>query len=76
MWEQRKYFLQYLGDSKTKFDEIIGDEASLTCNKVFFLQTPKKRFFPRLHDSASWLRASLCNQGKVLIPNSVHVQHT
>ena len=36
MWEQRKNFLQYLANTKTKFDEIIGDEASLVCSKVLF----------------------------------------
>jgi len=34
MWEQRKNFLQYLANTKTKFDEIIGDEASLVCSKI------------------------------------------
>ena len=33
--EQRKLFSQYLANTKTKFDEIIGDEASLICNKVY-----------------------------------------
>ena len=32
--EQRKIFSQYLANSKNKFDEIIGDEASLMCNQV------------------------------------------
>ena len=33
--EQRKLFMQYLANTKNKFDEIIGDEASLICNKVY-----------------------------------------
>jgi len=32
--EQRKIFSQYLANSKNKFDEIIGDEASLMCNQI------------------------------------------
>ena len=36
MWEQRKNFSQHLANTKTKFDEIIGDEASLMCSKVLF----------------------------------------
>ena len=33
--EQRKLFMQYLANTKNNFDEIIGDEASLICNKVY-----------------------------------------
>ena len=35
--EQRKFFSQYLANSKDSFDDIIGDEASRLCNHVRML---------------------------------------
>ena len=32
--EQRKLFSQYLANTKKTFDDIIGDEATVMCNKV------------------------------------------
>ena len=32
--EQRKLFSQYLANTKKSFDDIIGDEATVMCNKV------------------------------------------
>ena len=36
--EQRKLFSQYLANTKKTFDDIIGDEASVMCNKVISKQ--------------------------------------
>ena len=41
--EQRKFFSQYLANSKDSFDDIIGDEASRLCNHVRMLPDTEER---------------------------------
>ena len=32
--EQRRFFSQYLASSKSKFDDVIGEEAKSMCQEV------------------------------------------
>ena len=85
--EQRKLFMQYLANTKNKFDEIIGDEASLICNKVYIVlknivnnrlvqkQLPQEnhsgKFYQAWPGNISTATACSWNLAALSLPNSV-----